>query len=114
MLGNDPCLEDRFRAAAYYAPDHLPLEAANALRKYVRAGALDASAAERALNNVFGLGIRLVSAAEAARPAFRMALELNLSVHDAAYVVVADAMKVPLLTADKKLAAAYERSELIS
>ena len=96
-----------------YAPDLLPFEAANALRKYVRSGAFDESAALRILKNLLGFRIELVPAAPLVQPALRVALDRGLSVYDAAYVVLAEAMKVPLLTADKKLAAASERAELI-
>ncbi len=41
------------------------------------------------------------------------AVELELSAYDAAYVVLAGRLDVPLVTADHRLAAAYPEAELI-
>ena len=114
VLGKAPGLRERFADVHVFAPDHILLESANALRKYVRAGEFGASHAAGALEDVLDLRIELVPAAPLATVALQVALELGLSVYDAAYVVVAEAAKATLVTADGGLAAAYERSELIS
>jgi predicted nucleic acid-binding protein len=41
-------------------------------------------------------------------------LQLELTVYDAAYVVLAEAAGAVLVTADRELAQAYERVELVS
>jgi predicted nucleic acid-binding protein len=41
-------------------------------------------------------------------------LQLELTVYHAAYVVLADAAEVVLVTADRELAGAYDRVELVS
>ncbi len=65
------------------------------------------------LADILDLRIDLVPAAPLAPLALQIGLELGLSAYDAAYVIVAEAAKAALVTADKRLAAAYERSELI-
>jgi predicted nucleic acid-binding protein len=103
-----------FQESQVLAPDHLLLESANALRKYVRAGEFDEIEAAGALADVLALRIDFVPAAPLASGALRLSLQLGLSVYDTAYVMVAEAAKATLVTADRRLAAAYERSELIS
>jgi predicted nucleic acid-binding protein len=49
-----------------------------------------------------------------AAPALDRALASELSVYDACYVVLADALGATLVTADRTLAAAAGRAELIS
>lgn len=113
-LGKAPDLRERFADLSVFAPDHLPLESANALRKYVRAGEFGPEHAARVLADILDLRIALAPAAPLAPLALQIGIELGLSAYDAAYVIVADAAKATLVTADKRLAAAYERSELIS
>ena len=57
----------------------------------------------------------------AARPArdlvpaaFVSSLQLDLTVYDAAYIVLAEAADAVLVTADRELARAYDRVELVS
>lgn len=60
------------------------------------------------------LRIELVPSTPLAPVALGVGLELGLSVYDAAYVIVAEAANAPLVTADRRLAAAYARAELIT
>lgn len=113
-VGKSPTLRATFANANVIAPDHLLLESANALWRYVRAGVYDASWAAANLYDVLALRIELVPTAPLAPVALQVGLELGLSVYDAAYVVVADAAKARLVTADKRLAAAYTGAELIA
>ena len=93
-------------AAALYAPDVIDLEVANMLRKAVIRGAMDAGAANEeiaawAVNDVqrFPHAPRL--------PAV-WAMRHNITPYDAAYVALAIDLGVPLVTADRRLAAAAE------
>jgi predicted nucleic acid-binding protein len=49
-----------------------------------------------------------------ARASLAAALELGLTSYDASYVVLAGAFDATLITADRRLAAAYDKAELIS
>jgi len=49
-----------------------------------------------------------------ASPALAVAGESHLSAYDACYLVLAHSLSAPLVTADRRLAAASPRSELIS
>jgi predicted nucleic acid-binding protein len=113
-LGRAPTLRARFAQVHVIAPDHLPLESANALAKYVRAELYDAWWAAARLRDVLALRIQFVPAAPLAPVALQVGLELGLSVYDAAYVVVAEAARATLVTADRRLAAAYPCAELIA
>jgi len=96
------------------APDLVYLESANALRRYCRAEIYSLSQAGALLEDITRLPIQ-VSAAKALAPAaLTIAHERGLSAYDACYVALAEAADAPLVTADRKLAAAYERSELVA
>ena len=46
-------------------------------------------------------------------PAWSLALEHRLSAYDASYLVLAQSLDVPLITADRRLAAAATNAELL-
>jgi predicted nucleic acid-binding protein len=46
--------------------------------------------------------------------AFVIAAERNLSAHDACYAALAEAERIELVTADRRLAAACERAESVA
>lgn len=54
------------------------------------------------------------SSVQFARPAFELAVDTGLSAYDAFYAVLAEALDLPLVTADRKLAAAIEGSVLVT
>jgi predicted nucleic acid-binding protein len=114
VLGRAPRLRSVISTARILAPGHLPVECANALWRYVRAGEFDGREAVGMLADLLALRIELLPVARVAPAALEVALELDLTAYDAAYVVVAEAAEAPLVTADRRLAAAYVRSELIS
>jgi len=66
------------------------------------------------LRDLLELPIELVPIEEVAEGALRLALARNLSVNDAYYVDLAHTRRAVLSTADRALAAAYERSELVA
>ena len=100
--------DDRSRRALdgeqLHAPHLIDSEVANALRRRVAAGALQAAAGRAALEVLGRLGMRR----HAAFPLLGRIWELreNLSAHDATYVALAEALDSALLTADARLAAA--------
>jgi predicted nucleic acid-binding protein len=97
-----------------HAPDLLWAEVASALRLYVQTGALTRRQAHEVLAYALGLRLSIRPLRGLAAPALDRALASDLSVYDACYVVLADALGATLVTADRTLAAAAGRAELIS
>ena len=94
-------------ASALYAPEVIDLEFANLLRKAVIRHALDAQAADDeiaawAINDVLRFP-------HAPRLEAVWAMRHNITPCDASYVALAVELDVPLVTADRRLAAAAAR-----
>jgi predicted nucleic acid-binding protein len=89
------------RGRALFAPELIDLEVASALRRQVTAGELTADRAAGALDDLAALPLSRAPHA----PLLRRCWELrsNLTVYDAAYVALAEALEVPLITADVRL-----------
>jgi predicted nucleic acid-binding protein len=97
-----------------YAPDLLWLEVASALRRYVGTGSMTLKQAHTVLAYASGLRLENQPLRGLAAPALDSAVVHGLSVYDACYVVLADALDATLVTADRNLAAAAGRAELIA
>ena len=88
-------------------------EVASALRRYVQTGAVTRRHAHEVLAYALGLRLAVRPLPGLAVPALDRALAGDQSVYDACYVVLADALGATLVTADRTLAAAAGRAELI-
>jgi predicted nucleic acid-binding protein len=95
------------------APDLVYGEVANALLRYVRTGGLAAADADEAMRLMLEVPVRVVSLRSLAPDALMLAREIGLSAYDATYVLLAEATGAPLVTADRRLAAAVVRAALI-
>ena len=86
------------------APELVDLEVASALRRLVAAKQVTVRRAELALSDLLDLPVRRAAHA----PLLRRCWELrrNVSVYDAAYVALAEALDAVLLTADARLSRA--------
>jgi predicted nucleic acid-binding protein len=69
--------------------------------------------AREALDQVRWMRAHVRSARSSAAEAMAVALDRGLTVYDALYVVVAEALDAPLVTADRRLAAATEQAILL-
>lgn len=92
----------RLRNERLAAPHLIDLEVLSAWRRLAATGALDDRRAGLAITDLSGLRVRRV-------PHIRLLprcweLRANLTVSDAAYVALAEALDVPLVTADQRLA----------
>ncbi len=83
------------------APDLLPYEVTNTLRKLCRRQRLTIRAAEQALNDMSLLRLSTVPYENLGRRIWE--LRENVSAYDSAYVAVAEFFNVPLLTFDQRL-----------
>ena len=94
----------RLRGRDLAAPDLIDLEVVSVLRRQLSVGKLDARRAQLALDDLLEIPIQRAPH----RPLLRRCWELrdNLSVYDAAYVALAEALDAPLVTADARLAKA--------
>lgn len=95
---------DLATGAALSAPELMPYEAANVLRRRAASGALDASGATLAHRDLTALGIDFFPYDPFAGRAWE--LRHNLTIYDAAYVALAEVLAVPLLTLDARIARA--------
>ncbi|MCP9848937.1 type II toxin-antitoxin system VapC family toxin [Cyanobium sp. Morenito 9A2] len=89
---------------ALQAPHLLDGEVASVLRRLCRTGELQVVGAEHLLLVFSALGIRRHASAPLLGRIW--ALRDNLSAYDASYVALAETLGCPLLTADRRLAAA--------
>ena len=95
-------------------PEHFYVEVANARRAYVRAGRMRAAVAAELVTRCLDLPLAARPARDLVPAALVRSLQLDLTVYDAAYVVLAEAADAILVTADRELARAYDRVELVS
>jgi predicted nucleic acid-binding protein len=87
-----------------HAPALLDLEVASVLRGHVLAGKLDSARLDEALDDFASLHIERYLMTDLL--GYMLDIRDNFTVYDAAYLVLADALQVPVLTADDKLAEA--------
>jgi predicted nucleic acid-binding protein len=91
-------------AESLHAPHLLDVEVAQVLRRFCARGALTAARADDALDDLLGLPITRYAHDLLLRRAWE--LRENLTAYDAVYVALAEALEAPLLTRDRRLAAA--------
>jgi predicted nucleic acid-binding protein len=96
-----------------HVPELVYAEVASSLLKYVHAGTMAAGDARAAVEAVVALPLRPYGLGELASAAFALAVETGLSAYDCSYAVLAESIEAPLVTADRRLAAAFARSELL-
>lgn len=108
FLGTEAGLRIATRIAdptlALHVPHLADVEVAQALRRYVREGALDAGSAAVALEDLRSLDLERHSHEPLLDRVW--ALRENLTAYDAVYVALAEALECGLLTCDGRLARA--------
>lgn len=94
----------RLRSTELHAPDHLPVEVHNVLRRLEGSGQLSAAEAGLARETFWAFPITLWRF----EPLRDRVAELgaNLSSYDAAYVALAERLDAPLVTRDRRIAGA--------
>jgi len=103
---------DKARAlssAVLEAPDFLIVECANILWKKVLVGDLSLEGAMIRLDLLSRAPIALNSTGDLLEPALRLAARLKHPVYDCIYLALAVRREVPLVTADRRFAAAIRR-----
>jgi predicted nucleic acid-binding protein len=95
------------------APDVVWPEVGNALRRLVAARALRRNEALDALQSMLRLPLSVRASEPLVPVALDAALKLKLTLYEALYLVCADAFDATLVTADRRLAAAASRAELV-
>lgn len=99
----DAAIQARRTYASTVAPDLMLIEVANVFRRYVVRGELQSSSAAENLALIPQV-VDLVDHRGLIPEAFAMACDLNHSMTDCLYAVMARRRGVPLVTADLKLA----------
>lgn len=94
-------VRDRLRGEQLAAPALIDLEVASAWRGLARGGHLDARRVGLALDDLRELPIQRVEHTILLTRCWQ--LRDNLTIYDAAYVALAEALEVPLLTGDRDL-----------
>lgn len=107
-LGDDATDGDaaraRLRGERLTAPNLIDLEVGSVFRRQLLAGELDVRRADLALADLIAFPLRRVPHRRLLHRCWE--LRDNLTIYDAAYVALAEALEVPLLTSDSRLSRA--------
>jgi predicted nucleic acid-binding protein len=95
-------------------PTLLYAEVAHALLRLHRAGRISLERARRSLDAVLSAPALARPLEPLVEPALRLALTRGLTVYDACYVVLAETLDAPLVTADRRLAQATPSAVLLT
>lgn len=90
------------RGQVLVAPDLLRIEVVSVIRRQAAARTLTKRQADHAIDDLLTLPITLFPTTPLLRRCW--ALRANVTVYDACYIALAEALDVPLLTADARLA----------
>src|SRR5262245_17661766 len=97
-------------APALHAPAHMAVDVVRAVDRLARHGQLtDEQARAYAMHMVDGIGAAVVLHVDRSLLPAAWSLRANLSTYDAVYVALAEQLRLPLMTADLRLARACER-----
>jgi len=94
-----------------HAPHLLDVEVAQALRRYALAGDLDARQGARALADLLDLPVQRHAHGVLLQRAWE--LRRSISAYDAVYVALAEALRAPLVTCDRRLARSHGHRAVI-
>lgn len=97
-----------------HVPELVYAEVAGSFVKYVRSGVMSASDAVAALDTVVAFPLQTHRLSDLASGALSLAVDTGLSAYDCCYAVLAELLEIPLVTADRRLAAAVPRAELLA
>ena len=108
-----PAVEQRLFASrqTLHAPHLLDVEVAQVIRRYVASGDIEAERGRTALTDLVQFPIRRYPH-DVLLPRI-WELRNNISAYDAAYVALAEALDAPLLTRDRRLAAAASAHSVV-
>ena len=95
-------------SAELYVPDLFYIECANILLKYTRRFGRSMEDSQADLVDLSRLALRSTSTADLMKKALLLTGEMNLSAYDACYAVLAQQLKIPLVTADQPIARKIE------
>jgi predicted nucleic acid-binding protein len=101
------------REVSVAVPDLVFAEIGNALSLYTRDATLTLDGAIRRVSLVIRIPLEVRELRVLIAPAVGLASSRGLSVYDACYAVLAEAEGAVLVTADRRLAAAVSRAELV-
>ena len=93
---------------AAVAPGLIHVEVANVLGKHVWAGRIDLEMADERLTLALDLPLEIISTRVLARQGLALAATRGVSLYDGLYLALALGYDAPLVTADRRLAAAVE------
>lgn len=97
-------------APAWHAPAHMAVEVVRTFDRLARHGQLaDEQARAFAMQMIGGVGAAVVLHVDRSLLSAAWSLRANLSTYDAVYVALAEQLRMPLMTADLRLARACER-----
>ena len=99
--------------AEFHVPDLFYIECTNILLKYTRRFGRSLKDAQADIADLKLLSLRLTSTADLMEDALLLASEKNLTAYDACYAILARKLDIPLITADKQLAQAFEPAVFI-
>lgn len=97
-------LSEEYRDEQWVGPEHLTVEAAQAIRGLMLRSQLSETDARVSWSALAGIRISVLRGPAVLERIWQ--LRHNVSAYDAAYVAVAESLDAPLVTADRRLAAA--------
>jgi predicted nucleic acid-binding protein len=98
-------------ALELYAPEFIHLEVGNALWKRTQRGELDIEDAQLHLASFLRLKIQFTAASDLLISALEIAVGARRTIYDSCYLALARSLKVPCVTADKRLVNALSATE---